>query len=433
MGLTSSNSRRGLRIAIAEASAAAVHSVLVGGALLTGFALAWSATDFQLGLLGAMPFLGAMFQVAGAYAVDRWPDRRRLTVAGAGLIARGSWFLIAALPFLCNGSASLCMAWILILYLFYQFALNASGPGWVAWLAVLVPSRVRGRFLGRRYLLMEGFNITTLLIAGFTIDAFRASGYERHGFALLHFCAGVAGLLCFLFLMRQPDPGHCVARPELHLRYVLQPLRNARFRRLVVFNLYWFVGLTICSPFLNAHLIKNLHWSFKELALLGMLASMASLAMYPVWGRQADRHGFKPVMMICAAGMIHLPLYYVFCPWNMRWPIYLCNLLLGLFVSGFNLALFGLTLDGLPKEGRAMGSAVLAGLSGPAVFLSGAASGWVAEALADVHWQISGLDLSNYQLLFAASMVLRLPAFALIARIPEQGAHDVRALFGLGR
>lgn len=433
MLLNRSETRRGLRIAIAEASVSAVHSVLVGGAFLIGFALAWGATDFHLGLLGAMPFLGAMCQVGGAYVADRWPDQRRVTVAWAGLLARGTWFLVAALPLLCGGSASLCVVWILILYLFYQVALNASGPGWVAWLAVLVPSRVRGRFLGRRYLFMESFNITTLLVAGVAIDAFRTRGLEQLGFSFLQVCAGIAGLLCFVLLLRQPDPGHCVARPESHLLYVLQPLRNARFRRLVVFNLYWFVGLTICSPFLNAHLIKNLHWSFKELALLGMLASVASLAMYPAWGRLADRHGFKPVMMICAAGMIHLPLYYVFCPWDVRWPIFLCNLLLGLFVSGFNLALFGLTLDGLPKEGRAMGSAVLAGLSGPAVFLSGAASGWVAEALADVRWQVGGLEVANYQLLFLASMVLRLPAFALIARIPEPGAHGVRALFGFGR
>ena len=131
-----SETRRGLRIATLEGSAAAVHNVLVGSAFLTGFALAWGANDFQLGLLGAIPFLGSLFQVVGAYVADRWPDHRRLTVALIGLLSRGTWFVIAAAPFLCGDSSARGMAWILALYFFYQATQNASGPGWVAWMAV---------------------------------------------------------------------------------------------------------------------------------------------------------------------------------------------------------------------------------------------------------------------------------------------------------
>ncbi len=427
--LTQSERRRGLNIAVCEASAAAVHTVLVSGALLTGFALAWGANDFQLGVLGAIPFLGAMFQIAGAYVTDRWPDRRKLSVAWTGLISRSSWFLIAVLPFVCGGSSSPGMNWIIVLYFFYQATMNASGPGWVAWLAVLVPARVRGRFLGRRYRFMEGFNIATLLLAGAAIDAFRNHGLEREGFAILQACAGMAGLLCFVFLIRQPDPGHTVAPPELHLRYILAPLRDRKFRRLVVFNLCWFVGMTVSTPFLNAHLLKNMEWNFKSLAVLGILISVTSILMYPVWGRLADRHGCKPVLILCSAGLLHLPLYYIFCPWDVHWPIYLCNLLSGLFVSGFNLAMFSLTLEGLPPKGRAMGSAVLAAAAGPAVFLSGAAAGWLAELLTDVRWQIGGVPVTNYQLLFAISILMRLPTFFLISRIEESGAHKVLDLF----
>lgn len=40
-------------------------------------------------------------------------------------------------------------------------------------------------------------------------------------------------------------------------------------------------------------------------------------------------------------------------PRAVSWPIYVSNLLAGMFLSGFNLALFSLTLEGLPTEARA--------------------------------------------------------------------------------
>jgi MFS family permease len=400
----------------------AVHNVLVGSAFLTGFALAWGANDFQLGLLGAIPFLGSLFQVVGAYVADRWPDHRRLTVALIGLLSRGTWFAIAAVPFFCGDSSARVMTWLLALYFFYQATQNASGPGWVAWMAVLVPERLRGRYLGRRNLAMEAFSVVTVLAAGAALDAFREGGYERQGFALLQVCAGLAGVAGFLLLRRQPDPGHSSSPPEWNVRYLVRPLHDVRFRRLVVFNLLWLVGMTVCTPFLNAHLLKNMHWDFKSLAVLGLLSSLAAIVTNPVWGRLADRHGYKPVLTLCSFGLLLLPLFYVLCPWGVRWPIYVSNLLTGVFLSGFTLALFSLTLEGLPAEARAMGSAVMAGVAGPAVFLSGAASGWVADVLSAVHWQFGGLEVANYQLLFVASILMRLPALFLLKRIHQAGS-----------
>jgi hypothetical protein len=58
----------------------------------------------------------------------------------------------------------------------------------------------------------------------------------------------------------------------------------------------------------------------------------------------------------------------------------------------------------------------MAGVAGPAVFLSGAASGWVADVLSAVHWQFGGLEVANYQFLFVASILMRLPALFLLKR-----------------
>lgn len=429
--LGKSEIRRGLRISTWEGASAQVHNVLVSNALLSGFALAWGANDFHLGLLGAIPFLAQLFQFVGAYLVDRWADHRRIIVASLGLTARSTWFLIALLPFLLSATSLPVLPLILVVFLLYQLAYCASGPGWVAWMAVLVPERLRGRYLGRRNLVIELVGVLAALGAGAAIDAFRSAGRERAGFAVLQVLAGGAGVVCFLLMLRQPDPGHHSPQPEIRWAYLLRPLQDSRFRRLCVFNLYWCFGLNICLPFLNAHLLKNLGWDFKQLAVLGVITSVASVLMNPVWGRLADRRGCKSVLKLCTLGLMHVPLYYVFCPPNMTWPIYLSGIFYGVFMSGFNLAMFSLTLASLPVQVRAMGSAVLNAVTGPATFLSGALSGWVAQHLTTLHWRAGTFALVNYQLLFLSSILLRVPALALLNRVhdpeigrPRQPASD---------
>lgn len=78
---------------------------------------------------------------------------------------------------------------------------------------------------------------------------------------------------------------------------------------------------------------------------------------------------------------------------------------MGFFASGYGLTLFGLTLECLPADSRAVGSALLATLAGPTVAGAGLLAGWGAE--------VAG----GYGLLFIASVLLRLPAFLLLKKL----------------
>jgi len=415
-----------LRISIWEGASAQVHAELTSSALLTGFALAWGANDFHLGLLGAIPFLGQVGQLIGAYLTDRYASCRREVVALLGLLARGSWFLIALAPFLVSGHAGWIMPTILVVFTFYQLAYCASGPGWVAWMAVLVPPRLRGRYVGRRGRVLEAVGVSTTLLAGWAIDVFRAGGHERLGFGTLQILAGATGIACFLLLRRQPDPGHYAEPVQINLGYLCRPFVDARFAWLTAFNVCWCFGLNAGLPFLSAHLLKDLDWNFKRLAVLGVLSAVAAIIMNPLWGRWADAHGLKRVLRWCAVGMLQLPLCYGLCPRQADWLIYVSNFLQGVFSSGFTLALFSLVLSTLPAKAQAMGAALFRATTAPATFLSGSLSGLLAQRLAGTHGTLLGLALSNYQLVFLLSVVLLVPAFVLLHRVedkPRQGLN----------
>src|SRR5579859_365334 len=91
--------RRGLRLSIIEGALSNVHITISAGAFLTGFALLLGANAFELGILGALPFLSQLFGFAGAYLEERLGERRRLASLSA-LIGRGLWLPMLALPFL---------------------------------------------------------------------------------------------------------------------------------------------------------------------------------------------------------------------------------------------------------------------------------------------------------------------------------------------
>lgn len=397
--------QKALGIATAETAVAGVFSAFTLGPLLTGFLLAWGTTDFQLGVFAAIPYCVAFTELVAAYCIDLWPGRRKAFVVLTGLAARMIFFLASGLAWCAGYAATWFLPLFLGLYVLFQAFYHASGPGWVAWMAVLVPGRVRGRYLGVRNRIIDATGLLALVAAGWMLDAFRAVGLERQGFSVLHLLAGVSGLVCFCLLSRQYDPGHTSRGAQATWAYLLAALKDTRFRALASINLLWLAGVTVFMPFAEAHVMKNMHWSFKGISMLIIASTLASVLASPFWGRLSDRIGAKQVMGLCMAGLLCAPLLLALCPRDHVLLVYGCWGGIGLFTSGYALTLFGLTLECLPPDGRAMGSALLATLAGPVVAVAGLLAGWGAE--------LAG----GYGVLFVASIAIRLPAFLFLKKL----------------
>ena len=128
--------RKALRISTIEGSWAALHFLITSGVFFTGFALMLGANDFQLGLLGAIPVLAQVFQVVGAYLIERTGWRKGI-VAWFSVISRTLWLPIAFIPFFVHSRAVLIF---MILYAISSILMNIAVPGWVTWMAALTPA-----------------------------------------------------------------------------------------------------------------------------------------------------------------------------------------------------------------------------------------------------------------------------------------------------
>ncbi|HYF71129.1 MAG TPA: MFS transporter, partial [Ohtaekwangia sp.] len=92
--LTEEEVNRGLKLVIGDGLAAEVMTTFTGGAFLVAMALLMGASNFQIGLLAALPMSTQMFQLFSIWLVRRFNNRRAVTVFSS---------LLARLPLLVIG------------------------------------------------------------------------------------------------------------------------------------------------------------------------------------------------------------------------------------------------------------------------------------------------------------------------------------------
>jgi MFS family permease len=422
--MRNSTIRAGLRTSTIEGAWATAHGTLTTGAFLTGFALYLRANDLHLGLLMAIPLLAQTAQVAGAWLVQRTGWRKPI-VAWASVFSRSLWLLMALIPFLARAHR---MEWFLAGYLLSSVAMNLAVPLWTVWMSDLVPESIRGRYFGFRNRISGLITMASSLGAGLIVDGAIRAGHEYAGYLILFAAATLAGLMAFVYIRRQPEPGY---RPEPVgniFRYLVLPLRDPLYRSILLFYMLWLIPLGLAAPFFTAHVIKNLRWSFSGLAALNIIATVFAILFHPFWGRLIDRYGHRPVLRMTTFGLVPLPLIYAFCPYSWTWPIYLDAALAGLLWSGYNLAIFSILMFALPRQARPIYVAMAAAAGGLISFAASVAGGWLAETMSGWSYRAGIWTFVNYQVLFLLTALLRVPGFLMLRHIQEPGAYHTAVL-----
>ncbi len=415
--------KRGMRLAVIEGAFATVHIAVTLGAFTTGLALFLGASDFQIGLLASLTPLSSTFSLACAQSITRLGRRKPLTAYPA-LLGRAMYLPLALLPFLplLGGTK---MALFLSVIAVSNIALAFSGNAWMDWMTDLVPLERRGRYFGVRSTLLGVISMATNLIAGKTLDVFKAQGREAQGFLLIFSVAVFFASLAFLTLLRQPEP-EMAPRPRIPLRALAaSPFQDRDFRSLVLLFSFWAVVTGIPAGYFGAHFLKNLHGSFSGLAFYSVVAGLVSLPAQLLWGRLIDRMGNKPVLFASILGVTTLPLFWFFSWPGFLLPIWVDAFLSGIFWPGIALASFNLLLVSSPEESRAAHLAVFTTVTGIAGFLASLLGGVLATLFSAFVWTIGPVTLVNFHLLFLLSALGRAAALFFVPKVKEAKARPL--------
>ncbi|HEX2022708.1 MAG TPA: MFS transporter, partial [Candidatus Thermoplasmatota archaeon] len=401
------------------------------------FALALGATDLEIGLIAAIPFLAQLAHVPALVLISRERERRRLTVVCAAL-SRALFLAMALLPLL---SLPLRPVHALVpLLVAYALLATVAGASWQVWVRELVPRDRLGRYFGRRMAFLSATGLVTLLAAGQGIAWIQRERPDLEGpaFATLFALGALAGFASAAILARAPSlpvsTRHAPSFPESLKR----PFADRNYRRLLVFLAAWGFAANVALPFVSVVLLRTLGYGLGVVALFAALSQLANILGLRLWAPLTDRYGNKPVLGLSASVFLLATLVFAFTPKVEGAAILaaatLAHALWGFALAGLDVASNGIVMKLAPEDEApgylASASLVKAMAAGAAPLLAGLAATLLADHSLAIRFAwgsaegesvVTAIRLAQHDFLFLASVLLGLYATHRLLGFHEEG------------
>jgi len=434
--LTEEDVKRGMKMVIWDGLASEIVVTLSGGTFLVAMALLLGASNVQIGLLAALPMVTNVFQLLSIILLQRYHNRRMLSVSCI-VLARIPLLIIGAVVFTGTGSSINT----LIFFLFFHFFFSSlSGLSWNSWMKDMIPEKMLGAYFSRRSRYTQTLNVVLSIVLALLLDFVRNRypSYEVTVFAIFFMIAGVVGLFGAYSLSRAPEPQSYLSKTPL-LNLLRLPLKNQNFRRLLVFNSDWVFSLNIATPFFAVFMLQGMKLPISYIIVLTIISQLCSILALRTWGIFSDRYSNKsiislsaPLYILCIIAWSFVGIYSSFYA-NMGLLV-LIHVFTGIATAGVNLSLTNIGLKLAPKEDAivylSVKNIVTAVFSACGPLLGGMLADYFADRTLQItfEWHSPDLDkvlrlmsLHQWNFLFLIGAFLALCSLELLSRVKETG------------
>lgn len=263
--LTDQQVESGLKYFVREGLAAEAMATFTGGTFLVAMAVLLHASNFQIGLLAALPALTNVFQLLSVWLVQQYRNRRAISVI-CSFLARVPLFIIGLMPLMFSIGTSMTV--LLAVLFFHYFFTSVSGASWNSWFKDLVPEKILGRYTSGRSRLIQILNVTLSFAAAMLIDNIKSylPQYELTTYAVMFVMGGTVGMLGVFFLSKTPEPKTTLENGKL-LSLFSKPLRDVNFRNLLTFHSFYAFATSLALPFFVVYMMKTIDFPLPGLLL----------------------------------------------------------------------------------------------------------------------------------------------------------------------
>ncbi len=393
------------------------------------FARSFGATGLHIGILGALPTGMLFLQFLSALTANRLRYRRRVWFWVT--LAQRLLFLPLALgPWLAPGLSEHTWLWLLIgLTALNHGLIHFSTPLWLSWMGDYLPHRGLSHYWGRRHAWMQ-MAAAVSLFAGALYMLGDASGI-RSSFGVLLVVGAAFGVADILLFVKVDEPP-VTPSPSPRIRDVLAaPFRHPDFRRFIGFTCYWHMAAMVAAPFISYYLLSYVGMDVYHVMLLWTFSWIGGALFSPRLGRLAENYGNRPVLVICTAfkslnvlALLLTPQDPNFAFWLLV-PVFMIDAALN---AGIVIANNGFMIKNSPTENRAMFIAAGTAVAGMVGGVTSVVAGLFIALCAGTQWQLLGLTLNNFHMVFVVSLVMRLAAAVLARRVREPTSEGVRVV-----
>lgn len=398
-----------------------LHGIICGGGTtaMIGLANQLQAGDLAFGIINGIPQAAALLQIPFSLLVNRTHQRKKYMLT-LGMFSRALWLLFGLIPLVVPADPVWLPLWTLIFLLGISSCCSAViNVCWFPWLSDLAPSRIRGRWLSIRDMIVAVCNLVFGILVARLLDTLPP---DRR-YVIIFLIGGTIGMLdmlCFGFCEEK------YSAPAKKLRIggmVREVFQNGPFVRLIVMWTAWCFTSNLCAPYLSRYSVNDMGLSFTQMMIFGTAASsIATVLVMGRWGKALDRFGCRSVMLVAAVATSLTDAFYLFSVPGSVWPVLLRNFFGAMFWSACNLSANSMQLSASPDETRPSYIAVFACVTS----LAGVTLGTLAGGSLLEWWEGAGMftgALDRMKMLILISVALRL-SVSLILVPPLQNDRD---------
>jgi MFS family permease len=433
-----------LRKVIIEGMASQTMEALTKGVFLIGFAIHLGASNFVVGLLGAVPFLSNLFQILAVHVIEKYRDRRKI-VATSCFISRSFLLVVSIIPFVEDKSIALV---ILTMSVAIRYSVGAlAGCAWNSWMRDLVPKVILGRFYSRRLFFTTTISAFVGISAGFFLDWWSTNhgSHPLYGYSAIYFAGFMAGMVSSTIILsikhpRMQQPEVTQYKNKFTLHYLREPFENVNFRKLIGFLMSWNFAINLIAPFFAVYMIKTLHYDMLFVVGITLMGQLINAFTLNLWGKYSDKYSNKNVLAVCGTLFIFCILF-----WSLtsipNERIYITailiflHIIMGVAMSGVNLTTASIAMKLTPSNKATSFLAVNTMLSSLSAGIAPLVGGFFADSFEgrtlsmDFHWHnmagettVSTLSIGQWDFFFIFSFLLGLYALRRLSLIEEDGA-----------
>lgn len=374
-------------------------------AFLVAFALMLNATNFEIGILGAIPYISALLIELPGAKLAEYLTRKKICII-AQTISRLSWTLPILIPHFFKTKPLLSL---IIFYTWIKLTELISEPAWTSLAADIVPLKNRGTFFGTRNMLIGIAGMTTTVLAGMYLDIFPKQ--NPTGFTTIFATGIIFGTIASYILSKINEP-----KTTDNTHHTLKDIFTITgdFKKFCTFAIFFNFAVMLASPFFTVYMLKNLNMSYSYFTLATAISTIARITAQRKIGMLSDKFGDRQIALISIFGTAFIPFLFLFVTPQTMWLLIIAQVISGIVWAGADLTLFNLLLDLTKPEKRATQVAAYAMIISIPNIIAPLIGGLIAD-----YGQI--YVLQGIPLVFTISFILR-----LFTSVPLYAIHEPR-------
>lgn len=399
-------------------SAVQTIAQLAGGTFLATLLAYIGVSDANIGVITSLASFAALSQLF-AMGFTKRLKKCKLFVCFTALqrIFLAFIYFVPFLPITTAGRITI----VVISYFMAQVFAQIGTPATQDWLASLVPSRLRGRYLSIKDSVAVFVVAITMLLAGAILDKLKKDNILL-AFTIIGIMIAVLVMInvISLSIMKEPKLSYInTAGKEMHgtlakkakeaIPLVKQEslitefkiaFGSRRFRLAFLLNCLWMTSFYIAAPFNASYQIKELGLSYTFIMVVGFVSNLYRISITPRIGRLGDRYGMARVLK---HALLSLGIYYVLMAFTIPKNAYAMIVIGAIFSatawSFIGIGLFGIQLDFLSRDRRMPQLTILLSISGAYGFFISLAGGKILDLLQSRNLHIGTTPIYAQQIL----------------------------------